>query len=178
MFIPNKTHILFENIKNTPDFKRLEKIVESFSEETWLENNIRQFRDSVNNHTQSVIYKHNNNDHVFTVNEDTVYFNEVIEIVNRIIKTHQVLRFKEPKSLLFARLPAGKCISEHIDIAPFHGTCKRFHIVISTNPEVNFKIDNKNHHFKKGDVVEINNKLKHGVYNNGKSDRVHLIVDF
>jgi len=78
--------------------------------------------------------------------------------------------------LLLSKMNAGAEIKIHIDqeqLARIH----RVHYVIKTNSSVSFIINNEWNYFEEGMCVEINNQKPHGVVNQGKESRIHLICD-
>lgn len=80
--------------------------------------------------------------------------------------------------VLLVKLKANTNISSHIDSGESLINCKRTHIPIITNDLVTFTIDGESKHLKEGEIWEINNTKEHSVDNNGKMDRIHLIIDY
>lgn len=81
---------------------------------------------------------------------------------------------------LLVKLTAGTSIPPHVDTVGFSLVlCRRIHIPIETNEECIFTVSNEKRNLKVGEVWEINNdKQIHSVDNFGKTDRVHLMVDW
>lgn len=81
---------------------------------------------------------------------------------------------------LLVKLTAGTSIPPHVDTVGFSLVlCRRIHIPIQTNDECIFTVSNEKRNLKVGEVWEINNdKQTHSVDNFGKTDRVHLMVDW
>lgn len=79
--------------------------------------------------------------------------------------------------IIYARLPPDKKITPHADPGFYLSIVHRIHIPIFTNDECYFELDKTKVHMKEGYVYEINNLMLHSAINNGKSDRIHLIVD-
>lgn len=88
----------------------------------------------------------------------------------------------------FMRLaPGGGELTRHTDqVDPDSGGCVgnvgRFHLPISTNPDVKFFAWNTNgyeleEHMKEGEWWFLDTRKPHRVINNGKTDRIHLVVD-
>ena len=177
MNIPNKNFVLYENIKDSKDFITILNIVNNYNEDDWIYNTLRQSKNSVNNDTQTVLYKHFVNNDTF-VDFKIEHFDTILESTLNIISKYKKFSKPDIKSLIIARLPPNKIIPNHIDTAPAHEYCKRVHFVMKTNPDVNFMIGEEDHHFEFGDVFEVNNKVIHGVQNNGDTERIHLIVDY
>jgi hypothetical protein len=78
--------------------------------------------------------------------------------------------------VMFARLPAGGEISPHKDTMASHYVHK-LHVPLITNPDTIFHVGTKSKNLTVGEIVEVNNKRSHAVYNKGKQDRVHLIFE-
>jgi len=178
MDIHNKEFILLETLTDdNKDFIVLKNISNSLTDEDWAKNKIRQKRNNVNNETETVIYRHfdfSGNILDFKIDNYDIVFKSVINI----IKKYKILTAPKIVSLIFVKLKPGAKIPLHTDSASVHYTNKRVHIVLKTNKDVNFKINNKDHNFTIGQVVEINNMVEHGVFNNGTEERIHLIVDY
>lgn len=78
--------------------------------------------------------------------------------------------------VMFARLPAGGEISAHTDGRASHYIHK-IHVPLITNPDTIFHVGKQSEHLPAGEVVEINNKRKHAVKNDGDMDRIHFIFE-
>ena len=77
---------------------------------------------------------------------------------------------------MLAKLDGHSEIIEHFDqgnLTKIH----RCHLPVITNNECLFFIDKKPYCFKPSFAFEFNNQRLHGVKNNSKEDRVHLICD-
>lgn len=80
--------------------------------------------------------------------------------------------------IMLAKLPAHSKISLHIDPYKSSNYTHKIHIPIKTNPDVEFLVGHKRHHFLEGYAYEVNNKALHGVVNGGDSERIHLIFEY
>jgi Aspartyl/Asparaginyl beta-hydroxylase len=79
---------------------------------------------------------------------------------------------------ILVRLPANTSIKRHMDKGDFLNKHSRIHIPIYTNDDCTFIVDSEEMNIPEGSIYEINNTGKyHSVHNNGKTDRIHLIVD-
>lgn len=76
------------------------------------------------------------------------------------------------------KLRAGGTIDPHTDMNFSLAHSHRVHVPIDSNDEVEFTVGSETQVLKPGEVVEINNRRRHFVANNGATDRVHLILDF
>jgi len=75
-------------------------------------------------------------------------------------------------------LKSGAKIKPHKDNElAFEKGEARIHIPIFTNNEVEFYVDDNLVKMNEGECWYINANLKHSVVNNGKSDRIHLVID-
>lgn len=81
-------------------------------------------------------------------------------------------------SVRLLKLGAGAEIKPHRDHElGYEDGCFRLHIPISTNPQVSFILDGEQLDMQPGECWYTNVNFVHSVANNGKSDRVHLVVD-
>ena len=107
---------------------------------------------------------------------------KIIELVVMpiIYELEKLTSGKYAKSLL-AKLPAGKRIAPHYDqggpLSTYMMVIRRFHVVITTNDKVLFRIGNTTKHMNSGECWEVNQNMIHEVWNDGESDRIHLIID-
>ena len=98
------------------------------------------------------------------------------------LQNHLRLTIKEPNGYIYrailVNLPSGKCIKPHTDVGEIFEP-RRIHIVIQTNSKCLFSVGDKIKNLKEGEIWEIDNdNQKHGVSNEGETDRIHLIVDW
>ena len=80
-------------------------------------------------------------------------------------------------SAMFAKLPAGTEIPQHVDVAELFGAAHRLHVPLVTHPDVQFVVDGERLPLKRGSLYEINNRRRHGVVNTSPIDRIHLVFD-
>ena len=78
--------------------------------------------------------------------------------------------------IMLARLPAGGEISGHKDVDASHYIHK-IHVPLITNSKTMFHVGKKVRHLPAGEIVEVNNKRRHAVKNDGDQDRIHLIFE-
>jgi hypothetical protein len=107
--------------------------------------------------------------------EEIDIFKDKLERIIEIL--HQIYPDCIPVKILLAKLLKNRMITPHIDEPPIVQKCHRVHIVMLTNENVLFKVDNKLYRMKAGEIYEINNVRTHSVVNKGDTDRVHLIID-
>ena len=82
------------------------------------------------------------------------------------------------RSVRLLRLRAGAVIREHRDHRlGYEDGEVRFHIPITTNPDVAFVVNGERLAMEPGECWYINFNLPHRVANRGATDRVHLVVD-
>lgn len=79
--------------------------------------------------------------------------------------------------VLLDRLEPGAHILPHPDIPRELKYYERFHIVVSTNPSVDFRAGDEHQHMGAGEIWWFDNTEEHEVWNRGTTDRVHLIID-
>jgi len=84
----------------------------------------------------------------------------------------------EVQSVRLMRLAPGSVIKEHsdYDLAAEWGTA-RFHIPITTNPQVEFLVNRTPVTMEPGSVWYLRLSDPHSVANRGATDRVHLVID-
>lgn len=98
------------------------------------------------------------------------------------LQNHLRLIIKEPNGYIYrailVNLPSGKSIKRHTDVGAIFEP-RRIHLVVQTNSKCLFSVGDTIKNLKEGEVWEIdNNNQKHGVENEGETDRIHLIVDW
>lgn len=76
------------------------------------------------------------------------------------------------------RLGAGSVIKEHRDpmLSPEYGEV-RIHVVVTTNPDVECRIDGLNHRWAAGECWYGNFTLPHSFANRGTTERMHIVLD-
>jgi len=93
------------------------------------------------------------------------------------LKTH-FFNSGEIGRILLAKLKPNCTIPPHQDHGPHLEKCRRLHIPLITNDNVDFIVDDKSHNLKEGFVYEFDNTRTHHVTNNSDEERIHLIVDW
>jgi hypothetical protein len=73
-------------------------------------------------------------------------------------------------------VPGGK-IYPHVDPGLYFAIHNRYHIVLATNPDVEFITETESIKCKPGELWRFNNRAKHWGGNNGTTDRLHIIFD-
>jgi hypothetical protein len=82
------------------------------------------------------------------------------------------------RSVRLLRLRPGALVREHRDIKlSIDDGEARFHVPISSNPDVDFIVDGKKLPMLPGEAWYIDFTLPHRVANNGQSDRINLVID-
>jgi len=164
--------------------KQIKLQLENEEKNVWDKYNFRAKNSSVQNNTKCIPlywidYNWINITEYRTINiyrfiEFEKYFSFVENIKN-------IINFKYPNTILyqvaFTKLPNKMKISRHTDCTSKCAYPYRIHIVIKSNDNVIFFIDDKPYNFKEGEIVEINNMLYHSVENNSDEDRIHLLID-
>lgn len=103
---------------------------------------------------------------------NSVFFEEVYNKISESIGNGYFIR------LLFARLNSHSDIPVHQDTGESLINNHRIHIPIITNKDVVFESNGDTRHLPAGTIVEVNNVLTHGAFNNSDLDRIHLIIDW
>jgi len=79
--------------------------------------------------------------------------------------------------VLIVKLKAGSAVTPHVDEGRYADHFTRLHIVLTSNPRCVNVTGGRVDHWKPGSVWWFNHKLKHFAINDGKTDRIHMIVD-
>jgi len=131
------------------------------------------------NDTQHVVFRYVDgqkdvfNYHDFPIWDD--WKDDLSPIMEQVANRLGYKNYRFPR-IMFAKLVAGGEISGHTDgKANFH--IHKIHLPLITNPETIFHVGSQSKHLPVGEVVEVNNKRVHAVYNNGEQDRVHFIFE-
>lgn len=89
----------------------------------------------------------------------------------RIVEASQLGR------VIITRLPPGKTITPHEDAGAPVEFYKRYQVALQSAPGIMFQIEDECVNFQDGEVWLIDNKAKHSVTNNSKTDRISMVVD-
>jgi len=82
------------------------------------------------------------------------------------------------RAVRFLKLAAGSRIREHRDSdLGYEDGQMRFHIPVTTNPDLQFFLDAHRVELQPGECWYLNLSLPHWVENRGTTDRVHLVID-
>jgi hypothetical protein len=80
--------------------------------------------------------------------------------------------------ILFTRLDENSKIPFHSDSGRHLSYCRRTHIPIVTNSEVDFYVDSEKFNFAENKAYEFDNTRMHSVHNSSDQKRIHLIIDW
>lgn len=80
--------------------------------------------------------------------------------------------------VMLAKMDPGGVIHPHVDANTSAGFPHKIHVPLQTNPHVTFYIEPNNYHFEVGKAYEVNNRVMHGVKNEGSTSRIHLIFEY
>lgn len=97
--------------------------------------------------------------------------NSIVDFVKSIHPNYKLVRGE------IVNLRPGKKLTPHVDIHWFHKESKRIHIPIITNRKSFLTFEDRLYHLTVGKIYEINNRIMHSGFNEGTSDRVHVILD-
>jgi hypothetical protein len=163
------------------DVAAILKLLATKTEDEWAENALRQQQFKVHRDTESLVLKWSANASADTPVETTRHWSDFEPLLRPILDLIQnEYRYERPvvRKAMFAKLKAGGQISDHMDGAVALRMVHRIHIPMVTNERVHFYIDDIDHRFNVGDVIEIDNTRYHSVRNHGTEDRIHLIIDY
>ena len=99
------------------------------------------------------------------------YFPFTMNLIRYLTKGHDVGR------IVVAKLNYNSSIGDHIDEGDYHKEFSRYHMVINTNDKVVFTCEDEKQHMPQGTIWWFNNRVTHNVYNDGDTDRTHIVVD-
>ena len=83
-------------------------------------------------------------------------------------------RWPNIHSAFLLRIPPGGKVHKHIDADHVWNT---YHIVVYTNDDCISFADGKPHHLEVGGIYSIDRSVEHYSVNDGKTDRVHLLME-
>ena len=78
-------------------------------------------------------------------------------------------------SVRLMKLDSGAVIKEHCD--SFGDEEVRIHVPVTTNPEVEFKLEGERVEMEAGSCWFLDFRLPHSVVNHGNGSRTHLVID-
>jgi len=87
--------------------------------------------------------------------------------------------FREPRfpKAMLARLRAGGTIARHHDGAGSNLLTHKIHVPLITNDQAVFFVEDVPFHLAAQHAYEVNNIKRHGAFNGGAQDRIHLIFE-
>lgn len=163
------------------DVSAIAELLATKTREEWQENALRQKQFAVHKDTESLVLKWCANSGTDTPIETTAHFHQFEPLLQPILDLIQAeYRYERPiiRKAMFAKLRAGGMIPAHVDGAVALRMVHRIHIPIISNEQVHFFIDEIDHKFPVGEIIELDNTRLHAVRNDGAEDRVHLIIDY
>jgi hypothetical protein len=163
------------------DISDLKSAILEATQSDWGDNEMRQNMFAVAEDTKSIILKFNGPTQRSNHPSETTTFDvwekweEVLTpVIDRLMSLY-------PGSViskcLFPSLKAGGLISPHYDSGPTLELIHRIHVPLVTNEDVIFTCGGEELNMKEGCAYELNNQRLHSVVNNGKEDRIHLLID-
>lgn len=178
--IKRKSKLPFEFYKKF-DVRELKEKILNLGEDFWYINQKKGEQYPIHKHTEilgnTVFPLYYDGTQSIEVYKNNYIPNNIQIKIDKII--YELEKYFDGKVLIssFTRLSANKCIPPHIDDLYYFKLVKRFQIAINTNSKVYFKIGDQTKIFEEGDCYQINNLLKHSVFNEGDTDRINLIID-
>jgi len=165
MIFNGTTRILQEGV----DVARLVRFCASLSESDWSEWDFRQNTYEVHKNTQTYPF-------LWDVAPEKKKNMIGWDLVSPHIEFLESEFSGRCTKAMLARLTSGTGISEHSDggqLADIH----RCHLPIISGALVDFVVDGQPNTLSVGKWYELNNQLRHSVFNGEPVDRVHFIVD-
>lgn len=99
-----------------------------------------------------------------------------LPIMRHCVRSYGFNRPNFPKAM-FARLEAGQRIDEHYDSGSTNYLTHKIHVPIQTNDRASFLVAGQPFQLRTGFAYEVNNVKRHGVVNDGDTDRIHFIFE-
>ncbi len=162
-----------------PNFESLLRDIEKFSESDWTDYKGRKNTGGVASaysDTIPLIYSPNDKSKDLLHHEYFGAFSGHIDSVIQIAT--MVLGTVSAKQAMLTRLRAGTEIGRHKDKGELTAKTHRIHIPIITNKDCIFTIEDESRYLNAGEIWMIDNVDRfHSVTNNGKENRIHLIID-
>ena len=118
-------------------------------------------------------------DDIFVSPQEDAIYQDTALLQNSLYLNELLAVFKCPlMAVRLLKLEAGAQIKEHkdADLAYEKGEI-RIHIPVQTNDAVNFVLGKERIHLKEGECWYMNFNLPHSIYNEGATDRIHLVID-
>ena len=171
--------IFFKHL-GTADVGTLIERVKIIPESLWIsENEGKPNKYKALNDTRHIMFRFfNGGNKVFDYDEHPLWDewkDVLLPIMGEAAKRLGYKNYRFPR-VMFARLPAGGKILPHTDDASSYYIHK-IHVPLITNPGTTFHIGKEAKHLPVGEIVEVNNKRKHSVENDGELDRIHFIFE-
>lgn len=89
------------------------------------------------------------------------------------------LELAEIGRVMFVNLPPGGHITPHADEGEYAAKRNRYHVPITTNKATKVCVgpEADEYHLEVGYIYQLANKQVHSVWNEGTTDRIHLVFD-
>ena len=164
------------------DATALREAILSQEEAAWHEDEYRQQSYDVHYETESIVlvFTDGSNWPNIEVRKEPGWdrlADAAVPVMNEILGKHYSKGGRIIRAVA-AKLLAGAEIKPHRDGHPSFHCGHRIHVPITTNPDVQFMIDDQLYHFKVGQAYELNNQKLHSVVNEGTDDRITFIFDY
>lgn len=164
------------------DISKIKEIILSLPEEDWFKFEVRNESYKEHSHTHAIcLYSDPDEDDVVYAeqikNEEmlTLFSDELKKLHEKYSTIYKKGTFSR---ILFTRMNEDSKIPTHCDNGKHLRYCRRTHIPIVTNSEVDFCVDGKVFNLEENKSYEFDNTRMHSVYNNSNQKRVHLIIDW
>ena len=164
------------------DITQLKEKVLSISEDNWFkfEKRNESFIEHNSTHSICLYSEAEEGDEVYSEKIKNEEFLKLFGDDLKALNEKYLNKYKSGRMsrILLARLDEFSKIPSHNDSGIHLNYCRRTHIPIVTNDDVEFYVNNKQYRFKENMVYEFDNTKKHAVYNNSDHKRIHMIVDW
>jgi len=165
---------------NTYDVSKIKEEVFKLTDSDWSEDVSRQNSYRLLRDTESYFIFQSDSEWSYSTpfSSSLVCKNSKIsELVEHIVQDLEKEHSGKRAKVLLTRLGPSKNIAKHQDSGHYLFAIRRHHIAILTDPSITFSVSKEKINMLEGECWEINNSKVHGVFNDGESTRVHLIID-
>ncbi len=164
------------------DISSLKEAILAVNQNLWdYETKHRNNNFKVFHHTEHILFKFHDSPRdprKFIVKPQWEKWQPLVQpLIDQVVTFYNYKNGIVPKAML-AKLLHGHKIDDHVDGALRNRFIHKIHIPLFTNPGVIMTIDGQEYHLEEGNAYEVNNVARHGVRNEGDSDRIHLIFEY
>lgn len=161
---------------------QLKKVLNGTFKDHWglYEKRQNDYYGHSNTRTIPILFNDSNPDDPINAKKFSPYyeaFKDELEKLEKLLK-NKISKNGFITNFIIVKLDSNSYINPHKDVGLKFHVSKRIHLPLYTAPGCIFMVDSEEKYMKEGELWEINNIKRHGVFNSSKADRVHVIIDF